>query len=359
VDSTVQSVDLLKMAQETDRKAILDLKQENDVLRKDLEQCQRKLANLDNYSRHPNLIFEGVPEVEDESNESLLGKIQDVFNKMLVPNHKSIRLERYHRLGIKYGKRPRPIIVRFNFYPDRMSVWSHRTNLKGENVFVKEDYCTETLKNQAELIPILKAAKKAGKKGTLIGDTLLLEGKRFTCANLGKLPTELRPENVTSKKDDNALAFFGRQNPGSNFHPCSFTIDGIDYSTVEQYYQYHKAKLFNDKNTADEILASSDPSRIKYLARHIRDYCEETWEPYAKECMHNGVLAKFGQNKHLLDYLLTTGNDTLYEASPKDLYWGIGLALSAKSVLDPSAHRGLNNLGEILMTVRNQLVSSH
>ena len=41
-----------------------------------------------------------------------------------------------------------------------------------------------------------------------------------------------------------------------------------------------------------------------------------------------GNVAKFGQNPQLRDYLLTTGDRVLVEASPRDQVWGIGLAAS-------------------------------
>ena len=38
-----------------------------------------------------------------------------------------------------------------------------------------------------------------------------------------------------------------------------------------------------------------------------------------------GNIAKFSQNEKLLDFLLSTDDKILVEASPKDTVWGIGL----------------------------------
>ena len=59
-----------------------------------------------------------------------------------------------------------------------------------------------------------------------------------------------------------------------------------------------------------------------------------------KEC----VLAKFVQHHDLRDELFTTGNEWLIEDSPVDSWWGCG-----------SDGCGLNNLGKILVEVREEL----
>jgi hypothetical protein len=203
----------------------------------------------------------------------------------------------------------------------------------------------------------VKAAKTAGKRCTLIGDTVILEGKRYPWDKMETLPKEIKPQNVSSKWDNEGFAFYGKLNPLSNFHVAKFSIDDVTYNCVEQYYQYQKAVMFKDVKAAKQILDASEPSRQKQIAKSIVDFCEETWEPNAKEIMFNGILAKFSQNEPLLRYLEQTGSRHLYEASPRDLYWGVGLPLSSPDILIKGKHKGLNYLGDILMTVRSQLTS--
>lgn len=145
------------------------------------------------------------------------------------------------------------------------------------------------------------------------------------------------------------------QNPLSNFHKVNFSLSGIQFTSAEQCYQYHQAIYFNDNVTASDILKSDEPSLPKRLSKQIQDYCEATWELVANDIMHNTLLAKFSNNKPLRDHLCSTGVKNLYEASPHDLYWGVGLSLSNKNVLNSNFHKGLNNLGVIMMTVCEQL----
>ena len=68
-----------------------------------------------------------------------------------------------------------------------------------------------------------------------------------------------------------------------------------------------------------------------------------------------GNKAKFSQNDDLKEYLLSTGDAILVEASPYDRIWGIGLypGQAAKGSIDQ--WRGLNLLGAALMEVRDWL----
>ena len=68
------------------------------------------------------------------------------------------------------------------------------------------------------------------------------------------------------------------------------------------------------------------------------------WESVKNDIMHDAIRAKFTQNSDLKRKLLQTGNAELIEASPKDAYWGTG----------PNGD-GLNMLGKILMTVRQEI----
>jgi ribA/ribD-fused uncharacterized protein len=66
-------------------------------------------------------------------------------------------------------------------------------------------------------------------------------------------------------------------------------------------------------------------------------------------------VAKFGQNPDLRDYLRTTGDRVLVEASPRDRTWGIGMGAGNDLATSPEHWRGLNLLGFALMQARHQL----
>jgi hypothetical protein len=221
---------------------------------------------------------------------------------------------------------------------------------------VNEDFSPETTRYRASLTPILKAAKVAKKRCTIVGDTLILEGKKYMKDKLDDLPPSLSPLSLSFKKDDKAIAFFGKASPLSNFHPAMFNVNGVNYNCTEQYYQAHKAILANDQTTHDRIMETDEPSEQKRLGSSIK-INQELWDKRSPEIMHCGLLAKFNQNRGMADYLLGTTNRVVYEASPRDKTWGIGLSLSHPKVLDETVHTGQNLMGKLLMSLREQLIS--
>lgn len=80
-----------------------------------------------------------------------------------------------------------------------------------------------------------------------------------------------------------------------------------------------------DTETRERILATDDPREIKKLGRMVRDFDARLWDMKKSQVVVNGNLHKFGQNPKLRDFLLSTGDKVLVEASPYDKIWGIGL----------------------------------
>ena len=71
-----------------------------------------------------------------------------------------------------------------------------------------------------------------------------------------------------------------------------------------------------------------------------------------------GNIAKFSQNEKLLDFLLSTDDKILVEASPKDTVWVIGLDESSPEAIQPRKWIGENLLGFALMEVRDILMTN-
>jgi ribA/ribD-fused uncharacterized protein len=138
----------------------------------------------------------------------------------------------------------------------------------------------------------------------------------------------------------------------SQWHPARFTLDGVAYSCTEQYMMAEKARLFGDDQTLARILAAETPREHKSLGRKVKPFDEARWNAEAREIVYRGNMGKFTQSAALRKLLLATGDLVLVEASPLDTIWGIGLAADDPRATDPSAWRGTNWLGEVLMRVR-------
>ena len=141
----------------------------------------------------------------------------------------------------------------------------------------------------------------------------------------------------------------------SNWYLSDFQIDGITFTSMEQYIMYKKAICFKDENIANQILAEKNVVKIKELGRLVSGYDEHIWNGVRQIIIYEGLLAKFSQNEFLKGRLLDTKNSILAECAVKDRIWGIGLSLTDPKRLIPSEWKGQNLLGYVLMMVRGRL----
>lgn len=141
----------------------------------------------------------------------------------------------------------------------------------------------------------------------------------------------------------------------SNWYKSDFTIDGITYTSMEQYMMHEKATVFHDFEAASRILASSDVAAVKAIGRTVRNYDDRVWNGLRQIIIYRGLLAKFSQNESLKRELLNTGDSFLAECAVSDRIWGIGLSMYDKRRFDISSWNGQNLLGFALMAVREDL----
>lgn len=127
------------------------------------------------------------------------------------------------------------------------------------------------------------------------------------------------------------------------------------YLCMEQYMMATKAKLFGDQEICELILKCSNPKEMKALGRKVQGFDQKVWDRFKYSIVLNGNWCKFNQNRALREFLLSTGDSVLVEASPYDNIWGIRLAANSPEAQDPMKWRGQNLLGFALMEVRDEL----
>lgn len=145
--------------------------------------------------------------------------------------------------------------------------------------------------------------------------------------------------------------FYRSRSPFSNFHPASFTLDGIYFSCTEQYYAFKKAKFFGDDKMAKNILKTKNPLQIKNMSRNVRGFSDNTWRQICEKIMERGNHAKYTQNPRLKKKLLYTHPQILAESNPNDRFWGTG------PITKNEQWCGQNKLGKILMKLRQSFLS--
>jgi ribA/ribD-fused uncharacterized protein len=124
----------------------------------------------------------------------------------------------------------------------------------------------------------------------------------------------------------------------SNFFECSVTYKNLTYTNNEAAFQAQKCVSDSERIQFTKL----NPSEAKKLGRKVT--LRKDWESVKIKIMEEIVRAKFVQNPELAQKLIATGNAYLEEGNTwGDKVWG---------TVNGS---GANNLGIILMKVRNEL----
>lgn len=134
-----------------------------------------------------------------------------------------------------------------------------------------------------------------------------------------------------------------------------FTVEGVTYSCAEQFMMAEKARLFQDEEMLEIIMAAKSPKEMKAHGRAVKHFDNETWNNRSYQIVKTACKAKFGQNPELLQFILRTEKRILVEASPRDRIWGIGMGKSNPDVENPMKWRGTNLLGFALSEARDEL----
>lgn len=141
----------------------------------------------------------------------------------------------------------------------------------------------------------------------------------------------------------------------SNWYLSDFTLDGMKFSSMEQYMMYKKAVTFNDTAIAKQILDTDSVSVIKNLGRQVSNYNNTVWNGIRQIVVYEGLLAKYTQNEELKSFLKSTGDTMLAECAVNDRIWAIGLSMTDPNRFDMAKWQGQNLLGFATMQVRNKL----
>ncbi len=132
--------------------------------------------------------------------------------------------------------------------------------------------------------------------------------------------------------------FFGEYRWLSNFWSSPIEHEGFICATVEHAYQMEKAVLNKDRS---RIVAAKTPGEAKRLAKQVQIYSD--WDHVKLNIMRDLLEKKFAIPQ-LRDKLLSTGNAFLEETNTwNDTFWGV------------CRGKGQNNLGKLLMQIRNEI----
>lgn len=132
--------------------------------------------------------------------------------------------------------------------------------------------------------------------------------------------------------------FRGQYDFLSNFYISPILLDGVRYTCAESAFQAQKT---DDKALREEI-AALPPLKAKKAGRALP--LRGDWDNVKLDIMYRVCREKFTQNAQLGQLLIATCGEELIEGNDwGDTFWG------------RSNGKGENNLGKILMRIRDEL----
>ena len=177
-----------------------------------------------------------------------------------------------------------------------------------------------------------------------------------TLKKSGKIPDKLTIAGTTT----DAFFFHLPTEPNgylSNWYHSPFDLDGMHFTSVEQYIMYRKCMVFGDKTSAAAVLATDDTAKQQAIGRNASGFIGSVWAGMRQMVVFRGLMAKFTQNEDLKKKLLDTEDAYLVECAGSDKIWACGIRLSDDRRFDAANWTGDNILGFALMEVREILKS--
>ncbi|KAK3687132.1 hypothetical protein LTR37_019125 [Vermiconidia calcicola] len=160
--------------------------------------------------------------------------------------------------------------------------------------------------------------------------------------------------------------------------------DGHEFSSMEQWYQYCKAKciasaserftdihsqILSSRDLPAYILTLDNPNRSAEAGRsfnnimdrdsHWADEWVPIWDQLKPRALAKGVQAKFEQNEDIAELLMMTGVFNLVKASKRDRSCGIGFHASLAEEKRRAGQWGENLLGKALENTRGAMFEQY
>lgn len=174
----------LKKENESNKENQAQAKERIEILERDNKILRDKVTDIQARSMRDNLLFFNMPEMEEENTTSVIHELLE--SKMGITDARNtVKIDRSHRIGRKRDgdRKPRPIVVKFNYHQDREFVRLNARKLRGTRIGISEQFPEEIENIRKTLYPELKKAKSEGKRAKIVRDKLIIEGQVFNRYN--------------------------------------------------------------------------------------------------------------------------------------------------------------------------------
>ncbi|XP_049267962.1 uncharacterized protein LOC125756943 [Rhipicephalus sanguineus] len=139
---------------------------------------ERKIDDLENHSRRPNLVIFRLPQPEGENSGSLETAVnKGIFHDLL--ELEPVAIERIHRLGRPSPNKNRPVILRLLDTRDKTLIFKQCHKLKNTAISISEDYSQKVCEVRRKLWASAKENRERGDKVSLAFDKLYINNVAY------------------------------------------------------------------------------------------------------------------------------------------------------------------------------------
>ena len=204
-----------------------------------------------------------------------------------------------------------------------------------------------------------KFCKKCGSASHIQDECTSMQRLCYRCGSNSHLQFQCSvPKTKGFRENDSVYCFRGEHSVLSNFNKqFPITVDGNDYICNEQYIVAEKARMFGDSHAFTQVLAMTDPVKMKQLGNNISNYNHRIWKQSSVHIVAKCNEVKYASHPEAMKVLLSTGKRQIGEAT-ESKEWGIGLSIYSDECLECSSWIGSNKMGEILMKIRDEAQKS-
>ena len=171
------------------------LVEENTKLRKQVENLQSKIQNIERESRKNNFILHGIPETET-NNASLRRKVVSTLNnlteKLNMREGDEWEISDTRRLG-KNANKPRPILITATLAWRKYEILKNNKNFP-TGIYATQDYPKDVLAKREELKLEKKQKEQEGYDVFIRYNKLVVKGKKASDNKRKRSPTKSPPE---------------------------------------------------------------------------------------------------------------------------------------------------------------------
>ena len=158
-------------------------------------------------------------------------------------------------------------------------------------------------------------------------------------------PVTNKPTTGSSTPDNEPRLFNGPGDILSNLAPCNLRAQNMSFCSVEQLYNYRKARICKAEHLIPDIMSNTNCWTIMKIAKQIP--VVERFENIKFDIMADCLQIKLEQSSKYRDELIATGERRIIENTHNQV-WGRG---------DPTTYDGLNMLGQLHEIKRRALIS--